>query len=141
VLTDSHLIEVHMSAPERAGLLIYAKDLSRMAGFYQSVLGMDLVLRTDEIVVLRSPDLQLVVHAIPAQIAAQITITSPPQPRDETALKFFFTVPSISAAQEAAHSLGGEVLPEQWQGSGFVVRNALDPEGNIFQVREGVSAL
>jgi predicted enzyme related to lactoylglutathione lyase len=46
-------------------------------------------------------------------------------------------VPSISAAQEAAHALGGEVLPEQWQGPGFVVRNALDPEGNIFQVREG----
>jgi len=28
------------------------------------------------------------------------------------------------------------VFSEQWQGPGFVVCNAMDPEGNVFQVRE-----
>lgn len=125
-----------MSAPTRAGVFIYAKNPDRLSGFYQSVLGMTSAHRTDQMVVLRSPDLQLIVHAMPPQVAAQVVVTSPPQLRDGAAIKFFCTVPSLSAAQESAHALGGLILPEQWQGPGFVVRNACDPEGNIFQVRQ-----
>ena len=125
-----------MSGPARAGLFIYAKDLPRMAGFYESFLGMSKAHATADLVVLRSPDLQLTLHAIPPAISASITITAPPAKRDNVALKFFFTVPSIAQAQALAPSLGGEVLPEQWQGPGFTVCNAVDPEGNIFQVRE-----
>jgi predicted enzyme related to lactoylglutathione lyase len=90
------------------------------------------------LVVLQSPDIQLVVHAIPTLIAQTITIISPPQRRANTALKFFFTVASLGAAEETARALGGEVDPEEWQGPGFRVRNACDPEGNVFQVRESV---
>ncbi|HEU4613995.1 MAG TPA: hypothetical protein VFS15_18000, partial [Kofleriaceae bacterium] len=73
---------------------------------------------------------------IPAAIAERIVITSPPERREDTALKFFFTVPSIEAARATAVSLGGAVFDERWNGPGFVVCNACDPEGNIFQVRE-----
>ena len=125
-----------MSAPARAGIFIYAKDPDRLSDFYQSVLGMTTGHRTDQMIVLRSPDLQLIVHAMPPHAASQVAITSPPQLRDNAAIKFFCTVPSLSAAQESAQSLGGQVLPEQWLGPGFVVRNACDPEGNIFQVRQ-----
>lgn len=125
-----------MSSPSRAGIFIYAKDPDRLAGFYQAVLGMDAAHRNDQMVVLRSPDIQLVVHALPPQVASQVVITHPPQLRDQAAIKFFCTVPSLSIAHETAQSLGGQVLPEQWQGPGFVVRNACDPEGNIFQVRQ-----
>ena len=128
-----------MSAPARAGIFIYAKDPDRLSGFYQSVLGMTTAHRTDQMVVLRSPDLQLIVHAMPPQVASQVVITSPPQLRDSAAVKFFCTVPSLSTAQESAQSLGGQILPEQWQGPGFVVRNACDPEGNIFQVRQSAA--
>jgi uncharacterized damage-inducible protein DinB len=31
---------------------------------------------------------------------------------------------------------GGEVFAENWQGPGFTVCNGMDPEGNVFQVRE-----
>lgn len=125
-----------MSAPARAGVFIYAKDVERLSDFYQSVLGMTCTHRTDRMAVLGSGDLQLIVHAMPPQVASKVTIESPPQLRNSAAIKFFCTVPSLSAAHDAAHALGGHVLPEQWHGPGFVVRNACDPEGNIFQVRE-----
>jgi predicted enzyme related to lactoylglutathione lyase len=128
-----------MSGPARAGLFIYAKDLSRLAGFYESLLGMSRVHSAGDLVVLRTPDIQLTLHAIPTAIAASITISSPPEKREDAALKFFFTVPSIAEAVAKAPALGGEVLPEQWQGPGFRVCNAVDPEGNIFQVRESVA--
>jgi predicted enzyme related to lactoylglutathione lyase len=51
-------------------------------------------------------------------------------------LKFFFTVPSLEGARDTASALGGEVFSENWRGPGFIVCNAMDPEGNVFQVRE-----
>lgn len=128
-----------MSAPARAGVFIYAKDLDRLSSFYQSVLGLTKVHRTDQMIILRSPELELIVHAMPPQIAARVSISSPPQLRDTVAIKFFSTVESLASAQDSAQRLGGQVFPEQWQGPGFVVRNASDPEGNIFQLRQSAA--
>ena len=128
-----------MSGPAKAGLFIYAKDLSRLAGFYESLLGLSRSHSAVDLVILRSPDIELTLHAIPAAIAATISITSPPERREEAALKFFFTVPSIAEVAAMAPNWGGEVLPGQWQGSGFQVCNVVDPEGNIFQVRESTT--
>jgi predicted enzyme related to lactoylglutathione lyase len=128
-----------MSGPARAGLFIYAKDLECLATFYKSIAGMARLHLSDELVVLESPDIQLLIHRIPPHIAAGITIQSPPERREDTALKFFFTVPSLSEARTIAAHLGGEVFNENWEGRGFVVCNGCDPEGNIFQVRENAS--
>ena len=125
-----------MTAPARAGVFVYAANLERLSGFYKTVVGMTEAHRTDQMVVLRSPDLQLIVQAMPAHIASQVETAEPPRLRDGAAIKFFCTVPSLSTAEQSAQGLGGRVLPEQWAGPGFVVRNACDPEGNIFQVRE-----
>lgn len=125
-----------MSGPARAGLFVYAKDKERLAVFYASVLGMTRAHTTPDLVVLYSPDIQITVNAMLAEVASRISIASPPVKRDSTALKFFFTVPSLSLAEEAAKALGGEVLHGEWRGPGFVVRNAVDPEGNIFQLRQ-----
>lgn len=121
-----------------SGLFIYAKDLPRMAGFYEAVLGMVPFRTSPELVVLRAPGIELLLHAIPPHIAAYIDIAVPPAPREDVALKFFFTVPSLAVAAEAAARHGGEVLAAQWQGPGFSVRNAVDPEGNLFQLRQAV---
>jgi len=126
-------------APARAGLFVYAKDAERVAGFYQAIAGMARLKTSAELIVLASADIQLLVHAIPEPIASEITITSPPQRREDSALKFFFTVPSLDAARAAAARLGGEVFAENWQGPGFVVCNAVDPEGNVFQLRENTA--
>lgn len=117
-------------------MFLYAKDLARLAAFYEAVLGIARQHASADLVVLQSPDIQLVLHAIPTRIAAEIVITTPPQKREDTALKFFFTVPSIADARAKAARLGGEVYTENWTGPGFVVCNACDPEGNVFQVRE-----
>ena len=128
-----------MSGPARAGLFIYAKELERIASFYEGVAGMQKIHTSDDLIVLESTDIQLLVHKIPEPIASEITIDSPPGPREDTALKFFFTVPSLAQARLAAERLGGEVFNENWKGPGFLVCNAMDPEGNIFQVRENLA--
>lgn len=125
-----------MTSPARAGVFIYAKDLPRVAAFYAAVLDMRQVHATDEMAILASPDLQLLVHRIPAHIAADIHIETPPARRENSAIKFFATVPSLIEAGATATSLGGQLFDERWQGPGFVVCNAMDPEGNIFQLRE-----
>jgi len=123
-------------APARAGIFIYAKDPDRLAAFYRAVLAMTEAHRTEQMIVLRSADVQLIVHAMPSEVATRISISSPPQLRDSAAIKFFCTVENILATQEIAVASGGQVFSEQWSGPGFVVRNASDPEGNIFQIRQ-----
>lgn len=125
-----------MTGPAPAGLFVYAKTLTTMAAFYETLLAMTRVHASDDLVVLQSPDLQLVLHAIPRHIADDIVIDVPPQPREDAALKFFFTVPSLDAARAVAPGLGGAVMAEAWRGGGFVACNACDPEGNLFQLRE-----
>lgn len=125
-----------MPGPARAGLFIYAKDKDRLANFYEEIAGLTRLSDTPDMAVLDSPDIQLLVHGIPADIAAGITVTTPPTRREDTALKFFFTVSSLDETRLKAAALGGEVGKENWKGPGFVVCNAVDPEGNVFQVRE-----
>lgn len=127
---------VAMSVPVQAGLFVYAKDLARMVAFYEALLGMMRLQASEALVVLQAPQMQLVLHAIPPHIAATIDIAVPPEPREEAALKFFFTVPSIASARSMAAALGGAVMAQTWQGDGFVACNACDPEGNLFQLRE-----
>jgi len=128
-----------MTGPARAGLFVYAKDLQRLAGFYEAVAGMTRLHAGDELVVLESPDIQLLVHQIPAQIAQDIVITAPPQRREDSALKFFFTVADLVQTAALINRLGGMVFAPQYQGPGFVVQNTCDPEGNVFQVRQTVA--
>lgn len=125
-----------MPGPAQAGLFIYAKDLERVVRFYAELLGMVRLHTDPEICVLQSPDIQLVIHRIPPAYAANITITVPPTPREDTALKFFVTVPSLAQARTLAASLSGSVAEQYWNGPGFRACNALDPEGNILQLRE-----
>ncbi|MGY3263938.1 VOC family protein [Lysobacter sp. HA35] len=128
-----------MAGPARAGLFVYAKDLERVASFYERLLGMTRLHARDEIVVLDTPDLQLLVHRIPDEYAVDIVITSPPERREDSALKFFFTIASLEAAAGTATDLGGALFDERWKGPGFIACNAMNPEGNVFQLREAVA--
>lgn len=127
-----------MNGPAKSGIFIYAQDVTRLALFYQQVIGCEVQHTDDDMVVMGCPGLQLLVHRIPAEIGKTIQIESPPLKRENTALKFFVTLNSIDAARRQARNLGGDIFAENWQGPGFVVCNAMDCEGNVFQVREPV---
>ncbi|HBO96255.1 MAG: hypothetical protein CMK83_08835 [Pseudomonadales bacterium] len=127
-----------MSGPARAGLFVYAVDATRVARFYQNVVGMEILHEREDLIVLQSPDIQLLVHKIPAAIANGISIEVPPIRRENTALKFFFTVQSLDSARNSAGEYNGEIFNETWDGPGFIACNGIDPEGNVFQIREGV---
>ncbi|PPC88945.1 MAG: hypothetical protein CTY34_13020 [Methylobacter sp.] len=124
-----------MPGPARAGALIYAKNIEKLSGFYQTLFAMTLLKADAEHHVIESADFQLIIHAIPAPIADSISISAPPEPRQDQAIKLFFTVDDLASAEALAPTLGGDVYGPVYDGPGFKVRNGYDPEGNIFQVR------
>lgn len=125
-----------MPSPAASGVLIYAKHLERMSGFYQRVLGLRELHVDDMHRVLGSPDTQLILHALPPHIADAVQITTPPQPREEQAIKPFFTVASLAEAERAVEACGGCLHGPAWPGPGLRVRNVCDPEGNVLHLRE-----
>jgi len=75
---------------------------------------------------------------IPKRIADTIEIATPPEPREDTALKLVFSVEDIAHARERAAELGGAVnaMEREWEFEGARVCDGHDPEGNIFQLRQ-----
>ncbi len=128
-----------MSSPARTGVLIYAKNLVAVSSFYEQVLGATVLRADDEHRVLQSADAQLIIHAIPERYASSIIIHAPPVPREEQAIKPFFTVESLAAAERVAERCGGKVWGPVWPGPGIQVRNVCDPEGNIVHLRESAA--
>lgn len=125
-----------MAGPARAGVLIYARHLESLARFYRELLELEVLAADSEHVVAESDDIQLVLHAMPPHLADEVTIASPPAPREQQAIKPFFTVPSLEDAEVRARDLGGYVFGPVYDGPGFKVRNACDTEGNIIQLRQ-----
>ena len=122
---------------ERAGAVVYAKDVARVSAFYVGVAGFVVEESEDGYVALGSSALQLVVVGIPAAIAADVVVSDPPVRREETPIKLVLPVDDLGGARTAAAGLGGVVDgPErEWDFQGHRVVDGHDPEGNVFQVR------
>lgn len=120
------------------GLVVFAKDKQRVSAFYQQALGLTVEQSDSSHVLLRGHGLEVVVHSIPRKLAASITITQPPQPRDETPLKPTFVVASLAEVRRAADATGGFLKPEAgaWHFRGHRVLDGWDPEGNIVQFKQ-----
>jgi predicted enzyme related to lactoylglutathione lyase len=121
--------------------VVFAKDVARLASFYREVAGMAEAQRDKDHVVLDDGGFQLVIHGIPKKIAAQIQITTPPQVREDSALKVCLPVLAIDQARKKAAEFGGQVSPKskEWEARGFRACDGHDPEGNVFQVRESAA--
>lgn len=125
-----------MPGPARAGAVIYAKDVDRLTAFYRELLAAEVLHADAGYAVVQSAHLQLVIHAIPAYIARTFEIATPPRPREDTPIKLFFSVASLPWAQAAIARAGGVFdAGRAWQGPGFTACDALDPEGNVIQLR------
>ena len=130
-----------MSHHASAGAILYAMDVERVSRFYARCCGLEVAHSEDDHVVLASPAFQLVIHAIPASIAASIPIATPPVRRIDTPIKLFFHIDSIDAIRGAAVHLGGEInrSGREWRLQGDKVCDGIDPEGNVVQFRERAS--
>ena len=78
-------------------------------------------------------DTRFALHAIPAEIAKNIEIKSPPIPRETDSVKLIFEVEDVESERARLESLGIQVLRRPWQKSGEAC-DAVDPEGNVFQI-------
>jgi len=88
--------------------------------------------------VLRGHGLEVVVHAIPAKIAADIEITKPRSVREDTPIKPTFVVASLAVVRVAAQETGGFLKPAKgaWHFRGATVLDGHDPEGNVVQFKQ-----
>ena len=120
------------------GLVVFAKSKKRVSAFYQQTLGLEVVESDSSHDLLRGKDYEVVVHAIARKYAASITLSNPPEPRDETPFKPTFVVHSLAHVRSAAEAIGGYLKPEAgaWHFRGHVVLDGWDPEGNIVQFKQ-----
>jgi predicted enzyme related to lactoylglutathione lyase len=127
-----------MSEQQASGAVLYAKNITQVSEFYAQVAGLKITHCEADHVALASALFQLVVVAIPEDLAASIVISTPPVRRTETPIKLIIVIASIDGARSTAARLGGELDPPklEWQYRGYRVCDGLDPEGNIVQFRE-----
>ena len=121
----------------QAGAVLYAKNFSNLADFYQQVVTLEITARDENFVVLESETFQLTLLQIPDSIATSLKITEPPIPRENTAIKLVFYIESIENARQIVEKLGGELQhkDKEWEFDGCLVIDGHDPEGNVFQLR------
>ena len=121
-----------------SGAVIFAANVDRVARFYEVLLLMSPVHVETGLRVIASDRTELVIHQVPPHVLPPVPEGTAPAPREDTAIKPFFVVPSLAAAREMAPPLGGYVFPREREFSGrrFRACNACDPEGNVVQFRE-----
>lgn len=127
-----------MSSQPRTGAVVFARNISAVAQFYEQVVGAQVTHAADDHIVLVAGPLQLVVHAMFPAVKPTREEHSPPALRDGAAIKLFFQVSSLTAARATAASLGGGLAPpeKEWVTPDFRVCDGWDPEGNVVQFRE-----
>jgi len=128
-----------MPTPVTSGAILYAKDLDRISEFYAAVADLAVTESASGHVALEANGFQLVVVAVPQHIAATIHVQSPPVRREATPIKLVFFVRNTEAASTKVAQLGGQMNPVErsWQFQGAAVLDGHDPEGNVFQLRQG----
>jgi predicted enzyme related to lactoylglutathione lyase len=108
-------------------VVLFVVDLDASVTFYSRLLRADPVARESTWAVFGSTGAQLAVHAIPAQLAADIVITNPPVPQEDSAVKLVLDVPDHDDLAALVQELGGVVLRRPWGGTDYT-----DTEGNVF---------
>ncbi len=120
------------------GLVVFVKNTKRVSAFYAQTLQLEVEESSPSHQLLRGGGYEVVIHAISRKYAAEIKISRPPQPRDETPFKPTFIVPDLEAVRQAAKATGGYLKPADaaWHFRGCTVLDGWDPEGNIVQFKQ-----
>lgn len=119
-------------------VVVYAQDLDRVAAFYEHVLGLDRVEQAATFVLLGGAGLDLSVVRIPEHLVADGPIGVPARPREDTPIKASFRVASIEACRVLVERFGGSLQAGEaaWTWRGQRHLDGVDPEGNVFQLRQ-----
>ncbi len=122
----------------RAAAVVYAKNLKRIAEFYQRVASLSLKRAAEDHVVLVSESFELVVVQIPRHLAESIEIEEPAVRRTQNPIKLVFFVENIAVARKVANtrSVALNAPDDEWVFEGNRVCDGHDPEGNVFQLRQ-----
>jgi hypothetical protein len=122
-----------------SSLVVFSINVRRLAVFYESVLGAEPLDESSGDIRLSNERDEVLIHSIPEKIAKDIKITSPPTPRENSALKPVFDVISLERALGSVEATGGVVTSRGFSFDGMTRRDVLDPDGNIIQLRCRVS--
>jgi len=111
--------------------MIFVKDIQRMAAFYGETLGLKAIeeTRMENWVEFEAGSSKFALHAIPSEMAEQIEIASPPQPRETNPVKLSFEVDDMASERKRLASLSVTILERAWG-----TCDGVDPEGNIFAI-------
>lgn len=127
-----------MTQLPKHGAVLFGKDLPRLAQFYVQVAGLQVTVQETRLIVMESATYQLVLHAVPAEVAKRLEITRPPALRQDLPVKLVFPVASLAAARQQAEQCGGGLgtPAQEWEARNFRACDGFDPEGNVVQLRE-----
>src|SRR5262249_36768938 len=116
---------------------LFVSDLDRIAAFYADVIGLSEARRSNDHIVLESPGYQLVIHRAFGDEPATSPAVAPANRRSGAAFKTVFVVPNLAGARTLVESSGGVLDPvdREWSFDGAAVCDAVDPEGNVVQLR------
>jgi len=123
-----------MANTARVGVVMFTGDKDRLAQFYEAMTGLEVSASDDDVTVLASDAFELVIHALPGEPVDQAPVRE-----REAYVKPFFPVESLSETRRRAAAFSGQVSPasEEWEARGFRACEAIDPDGNPIQFRQG----
>jgi predicted enzyme related to lactoylglutathione lyase len=124
-----------MSA-SKVSAVLFAKDCAGVSEFYAAVLGVRALRQDAGHALFECDGFELVVHRIPAALAAEIEIENPPRRHESGAIRLNFPIRDIALRRLAAARLGGVIdsQPPSWAEPDSRFFLGHDPEGNVFGV-------
>jgi predicted enzyme related to lactoylglutathione lyase len=114
--------------------VLFAKRLGIVSEFYQAVFGARVSGGDAQHAVLDFGGFDLMIHQIPQHLAVAVAVTSPPERREQTAIRLDYPVSDLDRARREAARLGGVIdeVPPPWAGTNTSFFLGHDPEGNVF---------
>jgi predicted enzyme related to lactoylglutathione lyase len=116
-------------------LILFAVNPDRLASFYSNLLSLEIQRHEAASLSMEGGGASLLFLQIPAEIARDIPVQTPPMAREESAIKPAFDVMNLARAIEAVTAGGGVITPRNFISAGSVCLDVLDPEGNVIQLR------
>lgn len=122
--------------PSLVTAFVFARDADRLARFYEAGFGFPVTHAEPGWIVMDAGGVEFAVHQIPEEIARDIVIGDPPRERSGGSTKLVFAVEDFAEAKARLEAAGARFRdPNSWDGD--TARDFVDPEGNIFRVRQG----